>query len=160
MHLTFYAIADSKVLTYTKIMKRFIYLLIQFTWGLGQTAIGFLFFMIHIARPHRIYRNAIETQWKDKWAGLSLGPFIFVPTNEDKDYQNGARIHEYGHTFQSLVLGPLYAIVGVISVGWGSVVYPILKGTKKYKDVKYTKCFVEYNASWLGEKVTGEKACW
>ena len=128
MHLTFYAIADSKVLSYTKIMKRFIYLLIQFTWGLGQTVIGFLFFLIHIGRPHRIYRNAIETQWKDKWAGLSLGPF--------------------------------YAIVGVISVGWGSVVYPILKGTKKYKDVKYTKCFVEYNASWLGEKVTGEKAVW
>jgi len=48
----------------------------------------------------------------------------------------------------------------VISVGWGSVVYPILKGTKKYKDVKYTKCFVEYNASWLGEKITGQKACW
>lgn len=160
MHLTFYAIADSKVLSYTKIMKRFIFLLIQFTWGLGQTVIGFLFFMIHIARPHRIYKCAIETQWKDKWAGLSLGPFIFVPTNEDKDYQNGARIHEYGHTFQSLVLGPFYAIVGVISVGWGSVVYPILKGTKKYKDVKYTKCFVEYNASWLGEKVTGEKAVW
>ena len=29
-----------------------------------------------------------------------------------------------------------------------------------YKDVKYTKCFVEYNASWLGEKITGQKACW
>ena len=121
MHLTFYAIADSKVLSYTKIMKRFIYLLIQFTWGLGQTAIGFLFFMIHIARPHRIYRCSIETQWKDKWAGLSLGPFIFVPTNEDKDYQNGARIHEYGHTFQSLVLGPLYAIVGLKAVHIASI---------------------------------------
>ena len=160
MHLTFQTIAWRKVLPYTKIMKRFIYLLIQFTWGLGQTAIGFMFFLIHIARPHRIYRNAIETQWKNPYAGLSLGPFIFVPTTDDKEYQNGARIHEYGHTFQSLVLGPLYAIVGVISVGWGSVIFPILKGTKKYKDVKYTKCFVEYNASWLGEKVTGEKAYW
>lgn len=89
---------------------------------------SFLHLTFHIGRPHRIYRCAIETQWKDKWAGLSLGPF--------------------------------YAIVGVISVGWGSVVYPILKGTKKYKDVKYTKCFVEYNASWLGEKITGQKACW
>ena len=128
LHLAFLGIAVCKFLPYTEIMKRFIYLLIQFTWGLGQTAIGFLFFLIHIARPHRIYRNAIETQWKNPYAGLSLGP--------------------------------LYAIVGVISVGWGSVIFPILKGTKKYKDVKYTKCFVEYNASWLGEKITGEKACW
>lgn len=140
-------------------MKRFIYLLIQFTWGLGQTAIGFLFFLIHINKPHRIYRCAIETQWNDPYAGLSLGPFIFVPRNEG-EYLTGARVHEYGHTFQSLVLGPLYAIVGVISVGWGSLVYPILKHTKKYKDLKYTKCFVEYNASWLGEKITGEKAVW
>ena len=59
-----------------------------------------------------------------------------------------------------LELGPLYAFVGVVSVGWGSVIYPILKHQEKYKELPYTKCFVEYNASWLGEKVTGEKAVW
>ncbi len=140
-------------------LTRFLYLFVQFTWGLGQTIIGFLFFLIHIARPHRIYRCAIETKWKKRYAGLSLGPFIFVPDNEG-DYFTGARVHEYGHTIQSLIMGPLYAIVGVISVGWGSILFPILKGTKKYKDLLYTKCFIEYWASWLGEKATGEKAAW
>lgn len=140
-------------------LTRFLYLLVQFTWGLGQTIIGFVFFMIHIARPHRIYRCAIETKWKNPYAGLSLGPFIFVPDNEG-DYFTGARVHEYGHTVQSLIMGPLYAIVGVISIGWGSILYPILRGTKKYKDLPYTKCFIEYWASWLGEKATGEKAVW
>ena len=140
-------------------LTRFLYLFVQFTWGLGQTIIGFFFFLIHIARPHRIYRCAIETQWKNPYAGLSLGPFIFVPNNEG-DYLTGARVHEYGHTVQSLIMGPFYAIVGVISVGWGSILYPILKGTKKYKDLPYTKCFIEYWASWLGEKATGEKAVW
>ena len=113
----------------------------------------------HITKPHKIYRCAIETQWNNKYAGLSLGPFIFVP-REENEYQGQVRTHEYGHTFQSLMLGPLYAFVGVVSVGWGSIIFPILKGTKKYKDVKYTKCFVEYWASWLGEKITGEKAAW
>ena len=159
MHLAFLHIAGLIILPYTKIMKRFLYLLIQCTWGLGQTLIGLLFFLIHINKPHKFYRCAIQTQWNDRWAGLSLGPFIFVPNNEG-DYFTGARVHEYGHTIQSLVLGPLYAFVGIVSVGWGSIIYPILKGTKKYKDVKYTKCFVEYNASWLGEKVTDEKAVW
>ena len=140
-------------------MKRFLYILVQCTWGLGQTLIGLLFFLIHITRPHRIYKGAIETSWKNPYAGLSLGLFIFVPRDEG-DYQRGARVHEYGHTIQSLVLGPLYALVGIVSVGWGSIIFPILKGTKKYKDIPYTKCFVEYNASWLGEKVTGEKAVW
>ncbi len=140
-------------------LTRLLYLFVQFTWGLGQTIIGFLFFLIHIARPHHIYRCAIETRWKNSYAGLSLGPFIFVPDKEG-EYQSGARVHEYGHTVQSLIMGPFYAIVGIISVGWGSILYPIFKGTKKYKDMLYTKCFIEYWASWLGEKVTGEKAAW
>ena len=149
MHLTFLHIAELIFITYTKIMKKILYLLIQFTWGLGQTLIGFVFFLIHINKPHKFYRCAIETQWNNPYAGLSLGPFIFVPKNEG-EYQNNVRDHEYGHTIQSLILGPLYAFVGLVSVGWGSIIFPILKGKEKYKDLEYTKCFVEYNASWIG----------
>ena len=140
-------------------MKRLLYLLVQCTWGLGQTIIGLFFFLIQITKPHKFYRCAIETRWDNKYAGLSLGPFIFIP-KEENEYQGQVRTHEYGHTFQSLMLGPLYAIVGVISVGWGSIIFPILSSKEKYKDIPYTKCFVEYWASWLGEKITGEKAAW
>lgn len=140
-------------------MKRFLYLLVLFTWGLGPAVLGFAFFLANIRCPHKIYRGAIETQWKSKYSGLSLGPFIFTPTNPDENYYTGARTHEYGHTFQCLVLGPFYAIVGVISVTWGSFIHPLLVKKGK-KDLKYTTCFVEYNASWLGEKITGEKSLW
>ncbi len=139
---------------------RFLYVLVHLTWGLGQTIIGFFFFLIHIARPHRIYRCAIETCWKNPYAGLSLGLFIFIPDSKQEEYKSGARVHEYGHTIQSLIMGPLYAIVGVISMGWGSIIYPFLKSREKTKNVRYTKCFIEYWASWLGEKATGEKAEW
>lgn len=140
-------------------MKRALYLFVQFTWGLGQTILGFLFFLGNINRPHKRYRCAIETQWKNKYAGLSLGPFIFTPSNEDENYYRDVRTHEYGHTFQSLILGPLYALVGIISTSWGMIVHPILKKVKG-TEPKYTSCFVEYQASWLGEKITGEKAIW
>ncbi len=140
-------------------MKRFFYLLVQFTWGLGQTIMGFCFFLRHIKCPHRIYRCAIETQWNKKYMGLSLGPFIFTPTNPDENYYSGVRTHEYGHTFQSLILGPFYALVGIISTTWGMIIHPILK-KKTNKEPAYTACFVEYQASWLGEKITGEKAMW
>lgn len=140
-------------------MKRFLYLLVQFTWGLGQTIMGFCFFLVNIRCPHRIYRNCIETQWKNKYSGLSLGPFIFTPTNPSEEYYTSVRTHEYGHTFQSLILGPFYAIIGIISTSWGMLVHPLLKKIKK-EEPKYTACFVEYQASWLGEKITGEKAIW
>lgn len=140
-------------------MKRFFYLLVQFSWGLGQSLIGFGFFLANIRCPHRVYRNCIETQWKNKYSGLSLGPFIFTPTNPSDEYYTSVRTHEYGHTFQSLILGPFYAIVGIISTSWGMIVHPILKKIKK-EEPKYTSCFVEYQASWLGEKITGEKAIW
>lgn len=140
-------------------MKRFLYLLVQFTWGLGQTIMGFGFFLANIRCPHRIYRNAIETQWNKKYMGLSLGPFIFTPTNPDENYYTGVRTHEYGHTFQSLILGPFYALVGIISTTWGMLIHPIIR-KKTNKEPPYTACFVEYQASWLGEKITGEKAMW
>ena len=151
-------------------MEKIIYVLIQCTWGLPQTLLGFIVFLINIKNKHYFYHGAIITE-RNVPSSVSLGMFVFTTTNPMKDKRTKNKIpdeelsgrllvHEYGHTIQSLVLGPLYAIVGVISVGWGSVVYPILKRQEKYKDLPYTKCFVEYNASWLGEKVTGEKAVW
>ena len=139
-------------------LKKILYIIIQCTWGIGQTLIGFFIFLSLRKCEHKSYRCAIDTRWNGA-GGLSMGLFIFTP-KEDVYNSQPIRVHEYGHTIQSLVLGPLYALVGIISVGWGSVVFPILRSTEKYKDIPYTKCFVEYNASWLGEKVTGEKAVW
>ncbi len=161
MHLAFLHIADSTIITYSKIMKRILYLfyiLIQCTWGFGQTIIGFFFFIIHIRRPHKFYRGAIQTQWNDRWAGLSLGLFIFVPNNEG-DYFTGARVHEYGHTIQSLVLGPLYAFVGVVSVGWGSVIYPILKSKKNIRICLTLNASLNTTPAGLVKKLPAKKLC-
>ena len=136
-------------------MKRFLYVLGQCTWGLAQTALGFLFFLATINRPHRIYRGCIDTQWNHS-GGLSLGLFIFTPP-EEQVHSHPIRVHEYGHTFQSLMLGPLYLIVvGIISVTWANL--PYFRRMRRNRHIPYTACFVESWASALGEKVTGERA--
>lgn len=137
-------------------MKRVLYTIIQCTWGLLQTLIGLAFFIKYRKCEHKIYRCCIDTKWNLK-GGLSLGLFIFTP-KDDVENADLIRVHEYGHTIQSLVMGPLMLFVGIISVVWGSL--PYFQRMRWEKKVPYTACFVEYWASKWGELVTEEKAIW
>ncbi|MCR5064089.1 MAG: hypothetical protein K6A89_12490 [Treponema sp.] len=138
-------------------LKRILFVLVQCTWGLGPTVMGLLYFLANIKCPHRWYRGAIETQWKNKYMGLSLGLFIFTPTNE-QEYYSKCKVHEYGHCFQAILLGPFYIFVGIISTSWGML--PVFKKLREKKKIPYTACFVEGWASKWGELATGEEAVW
>lgn len=137
-------------------MKRVLYTIIQCTWGILQTLIGLVFFIKYRKCEHQVYRCCINTKWNLK-GGLSLGLFIFTP-KDDVENADLIRVHEYGHTIQSLVMGPLMLFVGIISVVWGSL--PYFQRMRWEKHVPYTACFVEYWASKWGELVTKEKAIW
>jgi len=101
-------------------MKRLLYVILQCTWGSVQTLLGFIFFLATTKCPHRIYRGCIDTNWNVR-GGLSLGLFIFTPPENYPNSQS-IRVHEYGHTIQSLILGPLYLIVvGIVSVTWANL---------------------------------------
>ena len=137
-------------------MKRLLVMLLQCTWGIVQTLMGAVVFLKQIRCPHRLYRGCIETQW-DSRGGMSLGLFIFTP-NEESERARKVRVHEYGHCIQSIVLGPLYLIVGLISVTWANL--PYFRKLRREKKIPYTSCFVESWASRWGEWVTGEDAIW
>ena len=137
-------------------MKRFLFVAAQCTWGLAQTILGFIVFLKHRNCPHKIYRGAIDTRWNGR-GGMSLGLFIFTP-REETERAELVRVHEYGHCVQSIVLGPLYLIVGLISVTWANL--PYFVKLRREKHVPYTSCFVESWASKWGELVTGQKAIW
>ena len=137
-------------------MKRVTVMFLQCTWGIVQTLMGAVVFLKQIRCPHRIYRGCIETQW-DSRGGMSLGLFIFTP-NEETERAKKVRVHEYGHCIQSIVLGPLYLIVGLISVTWANL--PYFRKLRREKKIPYTSCFVESWASRWGEWVTGEDAIW
>lgn len=137
-------------------MKRILVMFLQCTWGLAQTLMGAVVFLKLIRCPHRVYRGCIDTRW-DSRGGMSLGLFIFTP-NEESERADKVRVHEYGHCIQSIVLGPMYLIIGLISVIWANL--PYFRTLRKKKKIPYTACFVESWASRWGEWVTGEKAIW
>lgn len=104
-------------------MRGLLYALVQMTWGFPQTLLGFGVFSAHARRPHFRYHGAIVTTWESHKA-LSLGPFIFLNGSDDsrtapESVHVPLLVHEYGHTIQSLALGPLYLpVVGVPSLLW------------------------------------------
>ena len=143
----------------------FLYKLWQCTWGILQTLLGFAVFLMHCRNRHFWYHGALITVWKPK-TSVSLGLFVFVTAEPffAKKYNGQISIeelsgrllvHEYGHTIQSLILGPLYLlIIGIPSTLWG-----FLGGTKRREQqIPYCAFFTEKWANRLGEWVTGEES--
>ena len=66
-------------------------------------------------------------------------------------------VHEYGHTIQSLILGPLYlVIIGIPSTLWGFL--PHFNKKRHEEKISYFSFFTEKWANYLGEYVTGQKS--
>lgn len=126
--------------------------LIQLTWGLPQQVLGAAMYVALKGHARLRFRDAYVTQWGLP-SGLSLGLFLFVPASAARSLL----VHEYGHTIQSALLGPLYLpIVGLSSVIWANV--PGLERWRRVRDVSYYAMPVERWANILGERVCGEKA--
>lgn len=133
-------------------MKRIMYGILQILWGLPQTLLGFAVFLRFRKAPHFLYHGALVTEWKNR-TGLSLGLFLFIP--EGKKGQDFL-VHEYGHTIQSLVLGPFYLLViGIPSALWCNV--SLLVKLRRKKQISYQAFYTERWANRWGEKTTGEK---
>lgn len=146
-------------------MKTLLYRVWQCTWGILQTLLGFVMFIMHSGSRHYTYHGAVITEWNVK-SSMSLGLFVFVTSEpffaekfegqiEKAELSRRLLVHEYGHTIQSLILGPLYLIViGIPSTLWG-----FLFGKKrKDEQIPYGAFFTEKWANRLGERVTGEKS--
>ena len=127
-------------------MKRFFYTLIQCTWGLPQTAVGFLLFLYWRLRgcPWHCRNGGICTHWY-RGGGVSLGLFFFCEPTESLIR------HEYGHTVQSLLLGPLY----LPAVALPSLLWCGLRACREYRrrtGTPYSRLYCEKWADILGER--------
>lgn len=141
-----------------------LYMLIQCTWGGLQTAMGAVVFLRYCGCRHTFYHGAVVTEYP-RFSSLSLGLFIFVTQSPPRDKSGTipfseipARllVHEYGHTIQSALLGPLYLpVIGLPSALWNCL--PICQ--RKWRgQLSYFSFFTEQSANRLGERVTGEKS--
>ncbi|MCC5889008.1 MAG: hypothetical protein JJU01_00475 [Alkalibacterium sp.] len=143
------------------------YICIQLTWGFFQSLLGFILLLIFYKSPHDMYYGSIRTKWPLR-GGISLGLFIFTPNEQNmssvspiyskerwNDYCAQVSVHEYGHTVQSLILGPLYLVtVGIVSLIWSRSGY--FKQKRKENCIPYSDCWTEKWANSLGEKVLKE----
>lgn len=142
------------------------YILIQCTWGILQTLLGFAVFIVNIKQKHYFYKGAIITETASP-SSVSLGMFVFTTKTPmpdkrvenripDEELSGRLLVHEYGHTIQSMIFGPLYLIVmGIPSTLWGFL--PVCQ-KKRDRGVSYFSFFTERFANYLGEQVTKEKS--
>jgi len=96
-------------------MKKFLFYFISITHGIIQTLIDAVFYLFNIKKKYTFFHGSIVTEWKFN-RSVSFGLFIFF-NKYQKDYQ--LLRHEYGHTIQSLILGPLWIfVIGIPSIIW------------------------------------------
>lgn len=134
---------------------------LQWTWGLPQNLFGALAALVLKGRRFR-YHDALVTLYKpvsfmSNRYGFSLGMFIFMPEGWPESAQKRLVVHEYGHTVQSLIIGPFYLpAVGLPSVLW-SKRYSRRNDRYVTRGVSYTDRYPENWADRAGEYATGEK---
>ena len=133
-------------------MKRLLYIVWQYTWGLLQNLAGGTIYAFYRLRgcPHFAYQGALAVIWPVRSGSMSLGRFLFL----HESYRPGDRAllaHEYGHTIQSLILGPLYLfVIGLPSLLWAGL--PVFQRRRHDRHVSYYSFYPEKWANALGAR--------
>ena len=131
-------------------MKRILFWLWQWTWGFPQSFAGLIVFLLNWKKPHEMYRGCIVTRWGNG-GSLGLGMFLFLGCDDPR-----VRVHEFGHSVQSLILGPLFLpVMGIPSFLWCNL--PRCRKLRREKHVSYYRFYPESTANRLGSWASGEK---
>ncbi len=127
--------------------KHVFFVLIQLTWGILQTAAGAVLFVLFPGKTASVRGSAVR-YWRFR-SSVSLGLFIFI-ASEQKENEK-LFLHEYGHFYQSLILGPLYLfVIGVPSFIWGNL--PSLRKKRSERNIPYSRFYTERTAESLSER--------
>ncbi len=131
-------------------MKCFLFRLWQWSWGFPQNLLGFLLMLYHRRAPRSTYRDCVVIHWSGS-GSMSLGMFLFLGNTHDRR----VLVHEFGHSVQSMLLGPLYLpVIGIPSFIWCNL--PPFRKLRKEKGVSYYRFYPESSANFLGNLVTKE----
>ncbi len=129
-------------------MKKAAFVLWQCIWGLPQTLLGCMLFLACSRYPRSGFHGAVAVHWPQGRA-VSLGLFLFA------GLEGELLVHEYGHSLQSLLLGPLYLPVILLpSMVWAGL--PALGRWRQQKCRPYAWLYTESWANRLGEWATGQ----
>ena len=132
-------------------MKTAVFRLWQWTWGFPQTLLGLILYLIHKDKPRSAYHGCIVTHWGNG-GSLGVGMFLFLGNTTDPR----VLVHEFGHSVQSAILGPLFLpVMGIPSFLWCNL--PPARKLSRERGVSYYRFYPERTANLLGSLVTGER---
>lgn len=117
--------------------------LLRWLWEFPQCLLGFILTLIYKVEYKETFKGIPIYAGKFS-GGISLGLYIIMDESKWKYNRNQIKAHEFGHTRQSLYLGPLYLIViGLPSILWAWRYNPLTHGS-------YYKYWTEAWADSLG----------
>lgn len=97
--------------------------LLLFLWEFPQNLLALilmLYYRVFYGKLTKTEYKGINYIWiPNCWTGVSLGAFVLLG-NRYKNKEDTVK-HEYGHTLQSLYLGPLYLFIIGIPSGLGNL---------------------------------------
>lgn len=86
-----------------------IYYILSWTWGIIMTLIGFSVYVVLRCTGHKAEKH-VESRYfniGNSWGGVSFGPFFIT---DSRNY-TPTKDHEFGHSLQNCVWGPLFPFV-------------------------------------------------
>lgn len=86
-----------------------LYYTLQFTWGIIMNIFGLIGAALCMAcgiKPQK-HAGAIYFEFGKNWGGISLGCFFFCYKGAPEHTKN----HEFGHSLQNAIWGPLFPFV-------------------------------------------------
>lgn len=128
-------------------MSKVLKFLRDWIWQLPQNLVGISYkYLIKDSIITRINKDNKEYKCylKRTRGSISLGKYIFI----QQRYKHSGFVikHEYGHTKQSLILGPLYLIIiGIPSITWAGLIHKL----PWFKDKDYYWFYTERWANRL-----------
>lgn len=129
---------------------RWLYYLLNFTWGSIMTIVGLLvaLVLIIIGFKPQSYHGIWYFKVAKSWGGLSLG-IIFLRDSNSGDYINP---HELGHTYQNAILGPFALLLSFIP-SFIRYWYYTLRSKKGLTNKPYDGIWFENSASNIGYQI-------
>ena len=129
------------------IKHRWLYWLLNFTWGILTTLCGLLLSlaMLCIGKKPKRWHSVWYFQIFDKWGGMEMGT-MFLRDNSNYTSTNN---HEYGHTFQNAILGPFFIFIVAIPSAiryW----YQEIRRRQHKPNVEYDLIWFEGSATDIG----------
>lgn len=93
-------------------MKKSLFYLLSFTWGLPMTLIGGMAALGFVMAGHKPEKHGycMAFRFGSGWGGFSAGPVFFASKTADSELL----AHEHGHSIQNCWFGPLFPFIVAI----------------------------------------------